>query len=192
MLDNENLNEVETNNVRYADRVAAKRAEMKPGFKKGFFVFYTFFAVWFLDFIDTFKRNKMKIAGYLIATPGIFIGFLLDYEIDSIYSLGVKKAAISMFILVLVGYINIFEAAQLIKNKNFGTCIIVAVLTAVIAVSGIIYITDIINVTNDYGYDLTDVNIKSFITVGVSVVLSIVGCVLAFIWRDKNYKKDKF
>lgn len=134
----------------------------------------------------------MKIAGYLIATPGIFIGFLLDYEIDSIYSLGVKKAAISMFILVLVGYINIFEAAQLIKNKNLGTCIIVAVLTAVIAVSGIIYITDIINVTNDYGYDLTDVNIKSFITVGVSVVLSIVGCVLAFIWRDKNYKKDKF
>ena len=41
MLDNENLNEVETNNVRYADRVAAKRAEMKPGFKKGFFVFYS-------------------------------------------------------------------------------------------------------------------------------------------------------
>lgn len=212
MLDNENLNEnVENTNAevdnadvlaeeltndepseRYADRVAARLSEMEPGFKKAWVSFYTFFAIWFIDFIDSFKRNKMKIAGYLIAVPGVFIGFLLDYEIDSVYSLGVTYAPVCMFILVLAGYINIFESAQLIKNKNLSTVIIASALTLLIVVTGVLYIVDVIDTTNEQNMSISSTNVKSFITVGSSMVLSVVGCVLAFIWRDKNYKKDKF
>ena len=46
-------------NTRFADRVAAKRASMPNGFKKGMYVFFMSIAVWFVDFIDTFKRNKI-------------------------------------------------------------------------------------------------------------------------------------
>ncbi len=32
------------------------------------------------DFIASFKYNNMKLAGWLIAIPGIFIGFFLEYH----------------------------------------------------------------------------------------------------------------
>ena len=124
--------------------------------------------------------------------PGVFIGFLLDYEIDSVYSLGVKVAPVCMFILVLCGYINIFEGFQLIGKKNLGTIIIISVLTLVLIMCGILYISDVNKVTKDQNMEITSTNVISFIIVGSSMVVSLVGCVLAYIWRDKNYKKDRF
>ena len=179
-------------NTRFADRVAAKRASMPNGFKKGMYVFFMSIAVWFVDFIDTFKRNKIKIGAFLIATPGIFIGFLMNFEIDSIMRLGVKKAPICLFALTLCGYINIFEATVLTKKKNLFTVIIVSLLSLIITVTGFVYIIDVINVTKDQNLTLNSNNIISFIIIGMSIALSLAGCVIGFIFRDKNYKKDKF
>lgn len=189
VVSDEKVNESGT---RFADRAAVKRENMPNGFKKGFFVFWSTLVIWFLDWIETFKRNKIKIAALLIMIPGVFIGFLLDYEIDSVYSLGVKVAPVCMFILVLCGYINIFEGFQLIGKKNLGTIIIISVLTLVLIICGILYISDVNKVTKDQNMEITSTNVISFIIVGSSMVVSLVGCVLAYIWRDKNYKKDRF
>ena len=97
-----------------------------------------------------------------------------------------------MFILVLCGMINIFEAFSITKNRDFASILIATVLALVITVSGVIYILDINKTVNDLDETLTSNAVKSFITIGGSILLSIVGVVIAWIFRDKNYKKDKF
>ncbi len=178
--------------MRFADRVKEKQSTMKPGFVKGMYVFVTFIAVWFLDFIDTFKRNPSKLGAYLIALPGIFIGFFMNLEIDTVYPLDVKIAPVCMFILVICGCINIFEASGIIKYRNLKTIIISGILSIVIFAAGLAYIIEVIKKTDEISGDLTSTNIKSFITVGISMICGIVGTIIAFIFRDKNYKKDKF
>ncbi len=178
--------------MRFADRVKEKQSTMKPGFVKGMYVFFTFIAVWFLDFIDTFKRNPSKIGAYLIALPGIFIGFLMNLEIDTVYPLDVKVAPVCMFILVICGCINIFEASGVIKYRNLKTIIIAGVLSLVIFAAGLVYIIEVIQKSDDINRELNTTNIESFITVGISMVCGIIGTIIAFIFRDKNYKKDKF
>lgn len=176
----------------FADRTAKKLAEMR-GFKKVMYMFITYIAILFLDFIDSFKRNPIKIGAWMIAIPGVFIGFLMDYEIDSVYhTQDATKAPVFMFILILCGMINIFEAFSITKNKNFGSILIATILGAIIIVSGFIYIFDLVTTINDHGYGFIGANYGSFITVGVSMLLTIVGIVICWIFRDKSYKKDKF
>lgn len=176
----------------FADRAAKKRAEMK-GFKKVMYTFITYIAIVFLDFIDSFRRNPIKIGAWLIAIPGVFIGFLMNYEIDSVYhTADATKAPVFMFILILCGMINIFEAFSITKNKNFGSILIATILSAVIVVSGFIYIIDLVTTINDKDGEFITANYGSFITVGASMILTVVGIVICWIHRDKEYKKDKF
>lgn len=189
---NQNANSYEEKLV-FADRVKAKEATMKPGFVKGLYSFVMFIAVWFVDVINSFKTNPSKIGAYLIALPGIFIGFFMNFEIDSIYPLDVKYASICMFILVMCGCINIFEASGIIKKRDLKDIIIAGVLSIVIFVTGLMYILDVVNTTSDTpNVSINSTNIKSFICVGISMACGIVGTIIAFIFRDKNYKKDKF
>ena len=172
----ENTEDIEEKET-FADRAAKKRAEMR-GFKKAIYTFVTYIAVLFLDFIDSFKRNPIKIGAWMIAIPGIFIGFLMNYEIDSVYhTQNATKAPVFMFILVLCGMVNIFEAFSIMKNKNFGSILIATILYTII---------------DDGDGKFIAANYGSFATVIVSMILSVVGIVICWIHRDKEYKKDKF
>lgn len=192
-----NVNEVAqaetTEKMIYADRVAAKKASMKPGFGKAMYSFFTFIVIWFIDFFDSFKRNPIKIGAWMLAIPGIFIGFLMNFEIDTVYHLTqCKYAPICMFILILSGMINIFEAFSVSKNKNFGSILIATILTLIICGAGVVWIYDVVTQTHKANQDFISANYYSFITVGVSMALSVAGCVVAWINMDKTYKKDKF
>lgn len=187
----ENTEDIEEKET-FADRAAKKRAEMR-GFKKAIYTFVTYIAVLFLDFIDSFKRNPIKIGAWMIAIPGIFIGFLMNYEIDSVYhTQNATKAPVFMFILVLCGMVNIFEAFSIMKNKNFGSILIATILSTIIVVSGFVYIFDLVTTINDGDGKFIAANYGSFATVIVSMILSVVGIVICWIHRDKEYKKDKF
>lgn len=183
----------ENQNMIFADRVEAKKKTIKNPFVRVCYSFVMFIAVAFLDFIASFKRNPIKIGAWLIAIPGVFIGFLMNFELDTVYTFTeANKAPLCMFILVLCGMINIFEAFSITKNRDFASILIATVLALVITVSGVIYILDINKTVNDLDETLTSNAVKSFITIGGSILLSIVGVVIAWIFRDKNYKKDKF
>lgn len=202
-INNENVEEVvveetpattadNTEKTVFADRVAAKKASIKNPFVRFLYGFVTFFAVWFLDFIDSFKRNPIKLGGYLIALPGIFIGFFMNFEINSVYSIEVTYAPFCMFVLVLCGMINIFEASGIISKKNFSSILIATILSAFITLTGVLFIVDVLNGNKEADEGISGQNIGSFFTIGISIVSSIVGCVIAWIHRDREYKRDKF
>ncbi len=191
---NEQVSEEITTNekLKFADRVKAKEAQMKPGFKKGLYVLIMYFAILFVDIHASFRRSPAKYGAFLIAAPGIFIGFFLNFEIDTIYPLTARWAAFCMFVLVLCGCVNIFEAFEINKNRDLKSIIIAGLIALLIAVCGIVYIVDVNKAIKDQGASINSTNIKSFICVGLSSVLGLIGVLIAFIFRDKNYKKDKF
>lgn len=179
-------------NLKFADRVKANKAQMKPGFKKALYSFVMYFAVLFSDIGASFKRSPAKIGAFLIAAPGIFIGFFLNYEIDTIYPITARWASFCMFVLVLCGCVNIFEAFEINKNRDIKSIVIAGLIALLIAVCGVVYIIDVNKAIKDQGASINGTNIKSFIAVGLSSILGLIGVVIAFIFRDKNYKKDKF
>lgn len=157
--------------------------------------------IWY-NFIDSFRYNHCKLPGILIALPGLFIGFFLIFHSRITFLGGIAQfSGFYMFMLVLFGCINIFNGVTVISKKNLSSIIISIICSLVIVVFGILWIYSIF-----YSYNLATsgkvellqkytlgVNeITSMICVILSMICSTVGCVLAFIFRDKNYKKVKF
>lgn len=183
----------EEKKVLFADRCRAKKESINNGFVRFLYVFITAIAIWFVDIVDSIKRNPIKIGAYLIAIPGIFIGFFMNVEIETIYKTQTQWAPLFVFALVLAGMINIFEAFSIISKKNFGSILIASILTGLIVVAGIVYIYEISDgVKSSPQLEFDSIVIRSFIVITVSMILSVVGCVIAWIFRDKNYKRDKF
>lgn len=183
----------EEKKVLFADRCRAKKESINNGFVRFLYGFITAIAIWFVDVVDSIKRNPIKIGAYLIAIPGIFIGFFMNVEIETIYKTQTEWAPIFVFALVLAGMINIFEAFSIISKKNFGSILIASILTGLIVVAGIVYIYEISDgVKSSSQLEFDSIVIRSFIVITVSMILSVVGCVIAWIFRDKNYKRDKF
>ncbi len=175
------------------------------------------------DFIASFKYNNMKLAGWLIAVPGIFIGFFLQWHapavkqmtfeyskfneetfvIEKINAIGFDYTGIALFILMLCGILNIFGAASVMGKKNLGSVVRATIFTGIITVAGALYLFAIfyfnslvqkgtINVTTDGSawsiWNSSDF-IMSIISIIVSIVCAIAGCVLGFINYDRTYEK---
>lgn len=178
----------------------------------------------FIDFFTSFKYNKMKLPGFLVAIPGIFLGFFLTFHIPVVNSLSFQAAifengstittdyfpdisALVLFILVLFGILNLFTAFNMMSKKNLGSVVTSTITTVVILAAGAIYVfmvfyyvslrnQDIIKVKDDLGniipFTWTMNYVASLISVIVSMISSIAGVILGFIFYDRNYKKVKF
>lgn len=114
------------------------------------------------DFITSFKYNNMKLAGFLIAVPGVLFGFFLTSHAEVLSTLAyeytlideatftmVKKnfpgmpfdyTGIAVFALMLIGLLNIFGAASVIGKKNLGSVVLATVLSGLFVVIGIAYV----------------------------------------------------
>lgn len=172
--------------------------------RKGEFSFKKYLLNIWLGFIDSFKYNPCKLAGILVALPGLFIGFFLEFhsKVRFIVAEGqVDLSGFYMFVMVLLGCINIFNGVGLSSKKNLGSVIISSICSLVISVFGILWIYSIIHsftLQNSGQVTLVnplkfDVNyIMSLICVALAIGCSIAGCILGFFKRDKNYKKVKF
>lgn len=171
--------------------------------KKGFSLKKYFLNIW-LSFLDSFKYNPCKLAGILVALPGLFIGFFLEFHSKVRFVVMDGQPDLSgfyMFIMVLLGCINIFNGVSLSSKRNLGTVVISAICSLIITVFGILWIYSIINsfvLVNTGKVDLKtplsiDVNIiMSIICVVLAIACSIAGCILGYIRRNKDYKKVKF
>lgn len=157
--------------------------------------------IW-LSFLDSFKYNPCKLAGILIALPGLFIGFFLNFHANVSFIVRPGEANLSgfyMFLMVLFGCINIFNGVTFSSKRNLGTLIVSAVCSLVILVFGVLWIYSIINsfaVAKEISLETPikfDVNYAmSVICVALAIISSAVGCILGYFKRDKNYKKVKF
>lgn len=159
------------------------------------------------DFVTSFKYNKMKLPGYLIAIPGIFIGFFLSSHVNTlgVMVLGEKGeenyAGIFLFILMLFGILNIFVSVSVMGKKNLGSVIISAITSLFIVGFGAVYLWNFfysrelltsgaINL-NNYDATMTTDNYISIIFVMISMLSCTIGVVLGFIFYDRTYEKVK-
>ena len=171
------------------------------------------------DFIASFKYNNMKLAGWLIAVPGIFIGFFLQWHAPTVKQLafnysvvvgedlvsksyiGFDFTGIALFVLMLAGILNIFGAAAVMSKKNLGSVVRATVFSSIIVIAGILYLFAIffygslvsqnkINTGVENWTVFSDFNfLMSIISIIVSMVSAIAGCILGFIKYDRTYEK---
>ncbi len=169
----------------------------------------------FYDFFTSFKYNKMKLPGLLIAVPGVFLGFFLKFHNPVVRQLSFQYfengnkvtlftydvSAIVLFILVLFGILNIFTAVSCMSKKSRGSVITATITTVVIVAAGIFYLVLLIIYSNLLATGKISADIPddfnfnywlSFISVLISIIASVAGCILGFIFYDRNYKKVKF
>jgi len=198
-MSTENLNqeieqvEIETvaeAKVKYPDRAKAKKETINNKFLKFLYGLWIGISISCYDFVVSIKKNPSKGAALLIAAPGLFIGFLLTIQTNAIITYQNKFGAAMLFFLMLLSFINIFNATGVSKNKNLKSSIMVSIVTAVLVVCGILYIVDLINGMNNKGFDFGMTILKSFITVIVSLILCTVGTVMSFFFLDKEYTKE--
>lgn len=148
------------------------------------------------NFKDSFKYNPCKFAGILIALPGFFMGFFLGVH-SKILFLNNDFAGLYMFIMVLMGCINVFNGVAVMGKRNLSSILISFICSLVITVVGILWIVAIFtswkaDVILETPYTLNSEHFISMGCVVISILCSLVGCIWAFIKRDKNYKKVVF
>ena len=169
------------------------------------------------DFIASFKYNNMKLAGWLIAIPGVFIGFFLEFHYVAVSqmafdivdpdtgefycAIGFDYTGIVFFILMLFGILNIFTAASVMKKKNLGSVVVATITSAVILITGGMYLAAMFIYSGlvesgevvPAGGPWTlfgDFNfVMAMVTVIISILCSIAGVIIAYIKYDRTYEK---
>jgi len=163
----------------------------------------------FLDFIQSFKYNDMKLAGILAAIPGFALGFFLTFHasvVNSItltiggktYGLPFDWSGMMLFFMMLFGILNIFGAVSMSSKKNLGSVIATTITSAGMIIFGALYLVALfvffggvssgaIRVNNFKGMDINW--IMSIASVVVSMALAIAGVILGFINYDRTYEK---
>lgn len=146
------------------------------------------------DIKTSFKYNKSLLPGILLFLPAIFIGLFLGSHATAVLRINSNVTDFSvnigayLFGLVLLGCINIFNAFAVISKKNLFSSICSAVCTVLLLLFGGLYLMSfIVNwsaVTKDSALMI------SLICIGVSMISSLVGCILSFLHINWNYKKD--
>ncbi len=161
---------------------------------------------WWLGVVDSFRYNPCKLPGILILLPGVFIGFFLGihckvqfFVMEGEYNF----SGLFMFVLVLMGCVNIFNGVTLMSKRNLGTVVTSLICSLVIAVVGILWIqrifysqylvnSEIVKPSSGEGYTLGVTELASIGSVALSILCSIGGSILGYFKRNKDYKKVVF
>lgn len=105
-------------------------------------------------------------------------------------------SGILIFIMMLCGILNLFNSVTLSGKKNLGTVVMCTIWTAVFIIAGALYFYSIFYykslcdtkwVPKDFAF--TGDMIFSLITVILSAIAAVAGCVLGFIRYDRTYEK---
>ncbi len=186
---------------------------------RGLKAFWKYLKDIFLNFKESFKYNNMKLPALLVAVPGILLGFFLNFHYTVVVQLSYSYvtfdpetmdmvtlnysgmpfdySGIVLFVLMLIGILNIFSAVSMSGKKNKKSVVLATILTSLILVLGALYIYAIVYfltlVNNgsiklpDFSFDINFV--MAFVSIIGSIVVSIIGVVLGFMRYDRNYKE---
>lgn len=183
--------------------------------------------------VESFKYNKMKLPAFLLGIGGIIIGLFLSVHAATIQQLTytysyvepsgdelVKYTAnlpgmpydytgIVIFILMLLGILNIFIALAFNSKQNKGSVVSATVITIVmigltiayvyavtyfkqyhdtgIEVNGTLYKLDLAG--GGYETNFLGNYMSSMIVLFIADALSLIACVLGFIHYNRAYEK---
>ena len=167
-----------------------------------------------LDFIASFKYNKMKLPGILICVPGVIIGFFITFYYDIIKSLNFEYidqatqqkvvimqdlSALCFFLMMLFGTLNLFTGVSVMGKKNLGSVVTSTITSSFIVILVGVYFfyiftfyglqeQGLINLTNKFSLTSTS-TIMVFLSMILSVICSIAGVTLGFMNYDRTYNK---
>lgn len=181
--------------MNFADRQKLWVKSINNGFLKFLAGLLSYFLVIGYDFGVSIKRNPSKGAGLLIASPGIFIGFFLGVQITASQMLTANNSygSFALFVLVLLSTINIFNAVTVGGKRNLASVITASLTTLALTVAGCIYLNQFIKQSRtDDSFTFRGDIVTSMICVSVSMLFSIAGCIIGFIFRNKQYVKERF
>ncbi|RIA77804.1 hypothetical protein EI71_00780 [Anaeroplasma bactoclasticum] len=183
--------------------------------------------------VESFKYNKMKLPAFLLGIGGVIIGLFLSVHAATIQQLTytysyvdqsgeelVKYTAnlpgmpydytgVVIFILMLLGILNIFIALAFNSKQNKGSVVSATIITVVmigltiayvyaityfkqyhdsgIEVNGTLYKLDLAG--GGYEANFEGNYMKSMIVLFIADALSLVACVLGFIHYNRAYEK---
>ena len=203
--------------------------EKQNVFVKIFTTFGKYLRNVFFDFINSFKYNNMKLPALLVAAPGIFLGFFLGFHSKVIgpitynmsyytsngergactYKIAFDYGGIVLFILMLLGILNIFGAVSMSGKKNLGSVILCTISTVAIVILSALYLyalsvynegastaVKVAGEKSELCYIPLTEKFKpdsnwtwSILSIVVSCVTSVAGCILGFIFYDRTYEK---
>ena len=179
-------------------------------FKKALKSLGKYFKEVWLNFLEGFRYNNLKLASILVAIPGVFIGFFLGFHADCVnyidfsldatgtnfYVFSFDFSAMCLFILMLAGILNIFSALALSNKKNLGSVIKCLIGTTIIVIAGIMYLVCVFTFMDAVNSGAKNVDLTfdakwwiSIMSIIVSMATSIAGVVLGFIRYDRTYEK---
>lgn len=204
------------------------KKENKVG--KAFKNFGTYLKLIFKTQVESFKYNKMKLPGLMLAIGGIIIGLFLSAHAATIKQLTFTVATVTpttegdvttlvktvsmldgmpydytgivIFILMLLGILNIFIALNVSNRQNLGSVISATIVTLVMVGLSIAYIYAVmyfkssveggqIKLDQEAGYATNFLAnyMKSIVVIIIADVLSLIACVLGFIHYNRAYEK---
>ena len=186
--------------------------QKESGFKKAMAGLGHYFKTVFLDFIQSFKYNNMKLAAILVALPGIFLGFFLRFHAEvvthityeladkTLYKMPFDFTGLVLFLLMLFGILNIFGAVTMSGKKNLGSVIVCTITSSIIIIAGALYLYALFTFMSGYDggrgvivtADVIKIDANWYISIAsiiISMLTSLVGCILGFINYDRTYEK---
>lgn len=210
-MNNHDENKIVNENVNQSPAITDDDAQRKLGF---FATILNYFKTMWLDFIASFKYNKMKLAGILICVPGVIIGFFIAFHYDIIKSLNFEYydealketivimpdlSALCFFLMMLFGTLNLFTGVSCMGKKNLGSVVNSTLTTAAICILVAVYFfhiftfyslqeQGIIKLSTKFSLTSTS-SIMVFLSCGLSVVCSVLGVILGFKNYDRTYNK---
>lgn len=209
-MNNHDENKVVNENVNQSPTILNDDAKEKLGF---FATLKNYFVAMWLDFIASFKYNKMKLAGILICVPGVIIGFFITFHYDIIkilsyqyideagQSIEVMKdlSALCFFLMMLFGTLNLFTGVSCMGKKNLGSVVSSTICTGAICILVVVYFIHIfvfynlqeqglVNLSSKFSLTSTS-SIMVFLSCGLSVICSVIGVILGFKNYDRTYNK---
>ncbi|MBQ9449022.1 MAG: hypothetical protein IJU60_04025 [Acholeplasmatales bacterium] len=160
---------------------------------------------------DTLTSYKVELKGSEIAiTYANNVEQEASYEVnattlnltarETVHILPFNYSGMILFVLMLLGIINIFFSLSVSGKKNLGSVVKATVTTVGILICSIFYIVAIFATEATLKDPTSGLNVSvesiinqdaimSILFVIISVVTSIAGCVLGFIFYDRNYEK---
>ncbi|MCR5231927.1 MAG: hypothetical protein K6B64_04695 [Acholeplasmatales bacterium] len=208
------------------EEVPKKESKIGKAFKN----FGTYLKLIFKTQVESFKYNKMKLPGLMLAIGGIIIGLFLsahaatikqltftvstfDTTTDGAYTVITKSTGllegmpydytgIVIFVLMLLGILNIFIALNVSNKQNLGSVVSATIITLVMIGLSIAYIYAVmyfkssvdggaIKLDLEAGYKTNFLAnyMTSIVVIVIADVLSLLACVLGFIHYNRAYEK---
>jgi len=149
-------------------------------------------------FLGFFLRFHAEVVSHISFDTGQVETLADGTKKAILYGVPFDFTGIVLFALMLFGILNIFGAVTMSGKKNLGSVVVCIISSAVIVICGALYLYGLFTFLGGVNAGKISMNTKvevdsnwiiSIISIIVSMITSVAGCVLGLINYDRTYEK---